>query len=98
MSTGEDFLSQLLQILPAFAFHVPFSVFFSFPSILLPYVYRRILIGLRLWFSSDLMEDFHTFVMFLNLREKKKIEERAATQKANEAVTKCLADYQSVGR
>lgn len=31
-------------------------------------------------------------------REKKKIEERAASQKGNEAVTKCLGDFQSVGR
>ncbi|KAL0444224.1 UNVERIFIED_CONTAM: protein THYLAKOID FORMATION1, chloroplastic [Sesamum latifolium] len=31
-------------------------------------------------------------------REKKKVEERTASQKANEAVTKCLAEYQSVAR
>ncbi|KAK4397982.1 protein THYLAKOID FORMATION1, chloroplastic [Sesamum angolense] len=31
-------------------------------------------------------------------REKKKVEERTASQKANEAVTKCLADYQSAAR
>ncbi|KAH6785566.1 hypothetical protein C2S51_038021 [Perilla frutescens var. frutescens] len=31
-------------------------------------------------------------------REKKKIEERAATQKANEAIKKCLGEYQSAGR
>ncbi|XP_051135592.1 protein THYLAKOID FORMATION1, chloroplastic [Andrographis paniculata] len=31
-------------------------------------------------------------------REKKKIEERASSQKGNEAVTKCLGDFQSVGR
>ncbi|KAL0306997.1 UNVERIFIED_CONTAM: protein THYLAKOID FORMATION1, chloroplastic [Sesamum radiatum] len=31
-------------------------------------------------------------------REKKKVEERTASQKANEAVTKCLAEYQSAAR
>ncbi|KAI3457288.1 hypothetical protein Pfo_013951 [Paulownia fortunei] len=31
-------------------------------------------------------------------REKKKIEERAASQKANEAITKCLGEYQSAAR
>lgn len=31
-------------------------------------------------------------------REKKKIEERAGSQKANEAVTKCLGEYQYMGR
>ncbi|PIM99515.1 hypothetical protein CDL12_27992 [Handroanthus impetiginosus] len=31
-------------------------------------------------------------------REKKKIEERASSQKANEAITKCLGEYQPAGR
>lgn len=31
-------------------------------------------------------------------REKKKIEERAESQKANEAITKCLGEYQHAGQ
>lgn len=41
---------------------------------------------------------YYFFAMILAFREKKKREERAETQKANEAVTKCLGVYQNAGQ
>ena len=41
---------------------------------------------------------YYFFAMILAFREKKKREERAETQKANEAVTKCLGVYQYAGQ
>ncbi|KAL3848910.1 hypothetical protein ACJIZ3_010792 [Penstemon smallii] len=52
-------------------------------------VYRNLLS--RLVQAKELLKEYVD-------REKKKIEERAASQKASEAVTKCLGEYLSAGR